>query len=146
MPKYLKYAVGVPLSIVVLAVAYYGISPLSRNITLDEASPASALPEEAKADVVGTVGHPASGIAKIIQADGKSYLRYENFKTINGPDLFVYLAKTPDAKEFVNLGVIKATEGNVNYVIPAGIDPRDYPYALVWCRAFGVLFNSAKLY
>lgn len=96
--------------------------------------------------VEGTSGHPASGTARIVSSDGQMILRYENFKTINGPDIFVYLAKDKEAKEFIDLGKVRATEGNVNYEIPGGVDPRDYPYALVWCRAFGVLFNSAKLY
>ena len=98
------------------------------------------------APVIGTVGHPAEGSAFIVESEGKRYVRYENFKTINGPDLYVYLAKTPDAKEVVSLGLLRATEGNVNYEIPDGVDPKDYPYALVWCKQFGVLFNSAKLY
>jgi hypothetical protein len=41
---------------------------------------------------------------------------------------------------------VKATEGNINYEIPEGVDPREYPYVLTWCKAFGVLFNSAKVY
>ena len=143
-----KYYVGIPIALVILGVAYYGLSPLFRNIKVDEALPVSAQPAQfsSSAQVNGTAGHPASGTARIVEADGKTYLRYENFKTINGPDLYVYLAKTPDAKEFIDLGVIKATEGNVNYEIPAGIDPSEYPYALTWCRQFGVLFNSAKFY
>ena len=31
------------------------------------------------------------------------------------------------------VGRLRATEGNVNYEIPAGVDPREYPYALTWC-------------
>lgn len=142
-----KYYIGASLALLIVAVAYYGISPLFKNIELDEQAPGSIdATIESKAEVVGTAGHPASGTVKIIEGEGKRFLRYENFKTINGPDLYVYLAKSPDAKEFVDLGVIRATEGNVNYEIPENIDPREYPYALVWCRAFGVLFNSAKLY
>ena len=89
---------------------------------------------------------PASGTARILETgEGRKYLRYDNFKTINGPDLFVYLAKNLDAKEFVNLGELRGTEGNINYEIPAGVNLAEYPYALVWCRQFSVLFNSAKL-
>ncbi len=80
-----------------------------------------------------------------MEADGKRYLRYENFKTINGPDLFVYLSGDLEAKTYVNLGELRATEGNVNYEIPKDIDLDVYPYALVWCQQFSVLFNSAKI-
>lgn len=148
----IKYAViGVGVVVVVVA-GYYALSPLFVHVRVDEAVPqATQSPQDAPAASVaaaveGTLGHPASGTVRIVRADGRVYLRYENFKTINGPDLYVYLAKNPDAKEFVNLGRIRATEGNVNYEIPEGVDPRDYPYALTWCKAFSVLFNSAKLY
>src|SRR3989344_9303938 len=103
------------------------------------ACPTSAAP----APVIGTPLHPASGTARVVEAEsGKHYLRYENFKTINGPDLFVYLAKDLDATEFVNLGELRGTEGNINYEIPAGVNLTEYPYALTWCRQFSVLFNS----
>jgi hypothetical protein len=96
-------------------------------------------------NVIGTTGHPASGTARLVSNNGKNYVRYENYKTINGPDLHVYLAKGLDAKEFVSLGEIKATEGNFNYEIPPGINVKEYPYVLTWCKQFGVLFNSAKI-
>lgn len=57
----------------------------------------------------------------------------------------MYLAKDKDAKEFVNLGQVKATEGNINYEIPAGTDVSQYPYVLTWCKQFSVLFNYADL-
>lgn len=143
--KYWLIGIGV---VIVLGVAYYGISPVFRNVVIDEALPTpenSEIITSTGAEVVGTVGHPAEGIARIVRADGKTYLRYGNFKTLNGPDLFVYLASDKDASDFVSLGRLKATEGNVNYEIPADVDLSNYPYALVWCRAFGVLFNSADL-
>ena len=140
-----KLAGGVVL-IAVLAVAWYGLSPLLITIKVDDTLPAASTPVMQAAPVLGTVGHPAEGSALVVEAGGKQYLRYENFKTLNGPDLYVYLAKTPDAKEFIDLGRLRATEGNVNYEIPNDVDPRDYPYALTWCKQFGVLFNMAKLF
>lgn len=95
------------------------------------------------AQVIGTALHPASGMVRVVKIDGKNYIRYENFKTINGPDIYVYLAKDLDAKDFVNLGKVKATEGNINYEIPDGVDIAGYKYVLTWCKAFGVLFNYA---
>lgn len=138
--------VGGVMLVVLLGVAWYGLSPLFITLTVDEAVPVAASPRGEAVRVVGTVGHPAEGSAFVVEAEGKRYLRYENFKTLNGPDLYVYLAKTPDAKEFIDLGRLRATEGSVNYEIPEGVNPKDYPYALVWCKQFSVLFNSAKLY
>ncbi len=92
-------------------------------------------------NVTGTKGHPASGTVRIVEVDGERYLRYENFKTINGPDIYVYLAKDLDAKDFVSLGKVKGTEGNINYLIPKEVDTNEYKYAMTWCKQFGVLFN-----
>ena len=139
----------------VLWFAYYAISPLFRNIEADEALPVTTEApapindeqdaQTASAQVTGTAGHPASGTVRLVEADGKRYVRYENFKTINGPDIYVYLSKDIGAKEFVSLGKVKATEGNINYEIPADVDVSKYPYVLTWCKTFGVLFNSADL-
>ncbi len=132
----------------VLLFGYYAVSPLFINIKLDEALPGvteeSPMTQSA-APVVDTPAHPASGTVRVVVADGKQYVRYENYKTINGPDIYVYLAKDLDAKEFVDLGKVRATEGNVNYEVPSGIDVSDYRYVLTWCKQFGVLFNYADL-
>ncbi len=127
------------------ATAYYGLSPLWRTVTLEEAAPTSAKATISARPIVDTVAHPASGTVSILKGEDETILRYENFKTINGPDLRVYLSTDLEATEFVDLGVLKATEGNVNYSIPAGTDLQKYRYALVWCEDFSVLFNSADL-
>lgn len=146
MKKKVIYLCGIVIGIAVLTFAYYAISPLFINIKVDDASP--ALNDSKSSDtfpIVGTKGHPASGTVRIIEADNKNYVRYENFKTINGPDIYVYLAKDLDAKEYINLGKVKATEGNINYEIPNDINIAEYRYVMVWCKIFGVLFNYADL-
>ena len=148
MKKSLLYALGGIVLITILGFGYYAISPLFKNIRLEEASPVfESIPRRVDtSNVKGTTGHPASGHARIVmREDGAYLLRYTNFKTINGPDLYVYLSKDLEAKEFINLGPLKATEGNINYEIPADVGSDDYRYALVWCKAFGVLFNYADL-
>jgi hypothetical protein len=154
MKKFLL-AVTIILGLGLLSFAYYAISPLFIHIKVDEAAPETSSAKSAEAQpqrdtaqlatVVGTAGHPASGTARIIAADGKQYVRYENFKTINGPDLYVYLAKDLDAAEYVSLGLLRATEGNINYEIPSSVDVSEYRYALTWCKQFGVLFNYAEI-
>ena len=153
MKKKFLYIIGIPIGIAILAFAYYAVSPLFRNIKVDDLNPATnssagttSAQSIAPMNVIGTSGHPASGTVQIVEADSKRYIRYENFKTINGPDIYVYLAKNLDAKEFINIGRVRATEGNINYEIPAEVNVADYPYVLIWCEAFGVLFNSAKLF
>jgi hypothetical protein len=151
-----KVLIGVGV-IVVGVIAYYGLSPLFHTVEVNEPLPVEAAkvtPEQAQMQapaetkshpIKDTATHPASGEVKIIEADGKKYIRYENFKTINGPDIFVYLSKDLEAKDFINIGEVKATEGNVNYEIPQGVNPDEYKYVMVWCKQFGVLFNYAEI-
>jgi hypothetical protein len=90
--------------------------------------------------------HNAEGAAKIIQlADGTDILRLENFKATNGPDLYVYLSTDKTNADIVTLGRLKGNIGNQNYLIPAGTDITKYNTALIWCRAFSVIFGSAQL-
>jgi ribosomal protein L14 len=167
---YTKISIGATV-LAVLGFAYYAVAPIFIHVRLDESAPQAktiesetSTPEatttlhskatsvltdktgeEKKAVIVGTARHPASGSVRVINTENEAVVRYENFKTLNGPDLFVYLAKDLDAKEYVNLGVLKATEGNVNYTVPAGTDVSEYRYALIWCKQFGVLFNYADI-
>lgn len=125
--------------------------PTAEPETTSEATPTEPADTEPEVRVYERVAlsdtplHPASGYVRLFTEGDQTFLRYEDFETINGPDLFVYLATDEDATEFVNLGRLKATKGNVNYEIPAEVDLSVYSHALVWCRAFGVLFNSADL-
>lgn len=163
MSKKILYIAGGGVAVGVLAFAYYAISPLFIHIRVDEALPGQTPPADSsaqvppatsdesvaaqspRAPVVDTPAHPASGFVRVVEADDKTFVRYEEYTTINGPDLYVYLAKDLGAKDFVELGRLKATEGNVNYEVPASVDIAEYRYVLTWCKAFGVLFNSADL-
>ncbi len=98
--------------------------------------------------------HKGSGDAKLFRlSDTENVLRLENLKVTNGPDLRVYLVRHPDPtssgdvkdSEFVDLGPLKGNIGNQNYPVPAGTDVSQFASAVVWCRAFGVLFASAPL-
>ncbi len=144
MKRNVKIIVGIVV-LVVAGVAYYGLSPLWRTVTLKEAPPVSAVTAIASRPIIATESHPASGSVSVLKTDTETFLRYENFKTINGPDLKVYLATDLEAATFIDLGRLKATDGNVTYTIPPGTDLTEYHYALVWCEQFGVLFNSANL-
>jgi hypothetical protein len=90
--------------------------------------------------------HKAEAVAKVITlADGKTFLRLENLKATNGPDLYVYLSTGKEVSDIVNLGRLKGNIGNQNYEIPAGTDLAKYNTVLIWCKAFSTLFGSAKL-
>jgi len=140
----MKKVIIAVVGVIILAVGYYTLSPLFRNVTLDEQTPESM--EVLSAEIMDTPGHSASGMVRLLtQEDGTTLIRYENFKTINGPNLHVYLAKDIEAKEFIDLGPIRGTEGNINYVVPENIDVSEYKYVMYWCVPFGVLFNYAEI-
>lgn len=89
--------------------------------------------------------HSVEGRALLIKNESETVVRFEDFRTDNGPRLHIYLSADLGADDFVDLGPIKATKGNVNYMIPAGTDTGKYRYVLVWCKPFGVLFSYAEL-
>jgi hypothetical protein len=95
---------------------------------------------------VGDGIHDAEGTAKVIPLeDGTNILRLENLRVTNGPDLYVYLSPDKDASDIVNVGKLKANNGNQNYDITEGTDLSKYDTVLIWCRPFSVLFGSAEL-
>lgn len=98
--------------------------------------------------------HKVAGTARLLElADGQHVLRLEDFCTSDGPDLHVWLSeKTAGGNWFkygrgrrVRLGVLKATEGNHNYPVPASEDLVGLRSAVIWCRRFRVAFGSAPL-
>jgi hypothetical protein len=96
----------------------------------------------------GAPGHNGEGTVRIGRgADGKLILRVGEFSVTNGPDLFVVLSPKDDgyAAGSLNLGGLKATDGNFNYEIPDGTDLSQYKSVVVWCRGANVTFAYATL-
>ncbi|GEM_PF-971789 len=89
--------------------------------------------------------HEVKGKVLLIEDQEKQILRFEDFETINGPDLRIYLSSTLGIEDSIDLGAIQGTKGNVNYSLPGTIDISKYRYVLVWCRAFRVLFSYTEL-
>ena len=122
-----------------------------QNSTVDENMSQTTTPKDTKPLMGNFVDsgdgfHKAEGVAKVINlADGKIFLRLENLKATNGPDLYVYLSTGKDATDIINLGRLKGNIGNQNYEIPAGTDLAKYNTVLIWCKAFSTLFGSANL-
>jgi hypothetical protein len=155
---------GVIIAIIVVAIAVpagvYAASPLFINTTVDEPVPVAddkmmegkgedaMMEKELSGNFVGAGDgiHNAEGVAKVVYIEGGSdVLRLEDLKVTNGPNLYVYLATDKQASDFVNLGKLKANNGNQNYDIPEGTDLSKYDTVLVWCKQFSVLFGSAEL-
>lgn len=90
--------------------------------------------------------HNAEGYAKILTlSDGSQILRLEDFRSTNGPDVHLYLSTDKKANNFIDLGRLKANNGDQNYQIPIDTDFNKYKYVLIWCQPFSVLFGSAQL-
>ena len=98
--------------------------------------------------------HKGSGQATLYQLpDNRHVVRFEDFRTTNGPALVVYLAKHPAPMRaadvvdggFVSLGKLKGNVGNQNYEIPDGTDISEYNSVVIWCELFDVLFSPANL-
>jgi hypothetical protein len=113
---------------------------------------AATLVEHARGAFHG-LEHDTSGEAVLLElADGRRFLRFEDFETSNGPDLRVYLSEIPAGDDwfaygerFVDLGALKGNVGDQNYEIPDGVDLAEYKSAVIWCRQFSVGFGVAPL-
>lgn len=98
--------------------------------------------------------HKGSGIATLYRLPDDSHVvRFEDFRTTNGPALVVYLARHPDPASaadvtepgFISIGKLKGNVGSQNYVLPSTVDVSDYNSVVIWCELFGVLFSPAAL-
>ncbi len=92
--------------------------------------------------------HFGRGTARLIGTPDGVVVRLESFAVRNGPDLFVYLSPAADGyagKGNLELGRLKASEGNQNYRLPAGTDPSGYRSLVIWCKQFSVQFAVATL-
>ena len=148
--KLRKLIALVIVAAVVIPIGIYTISPLFISATVNEPLPATTnLPEKSLSGIFMGVHdgfHNAEGKVKVVSlTDGSKILRLENFKSTNGPNVHVYLSTDKRATDYVDLGKLKANNGNQNYNIPAGTDIRKHNIVLIWCKDFSVLFGSAVL-
>ena len=126
----------------------------------ESAEPEATQPESAEPQIIVEAAgsfidrsHPTEGSARVLgDGSGLRFLRLEDFRTDNGPDLNVYLSTAPpDAPagdfddDFVDLGDLKGNVGSQNYEIPAGLDLDRYSTVTIWCVRFGVVFGAADL-
>ena len=100
-----------------------------------------------------SVGHDGTGDAFLYAlTDGKILLRLENLDILNGPDLRVVLSKNTNIRSSVDLGdyleldTLKGNLGNQNYEIQLSAEEvAQYKSAVIYCKAFRVVFNVAVL-
>jgi len=96
--------------------------------------------------------HQASGTATIYKNGEELFLELKDFEVTNGPDLYVNLSVHPSPKNKTELGVeaielekLKGNKGNQIYRVSSDIDISEYQSAVIYCKAFRVIFGSAEL-
>ena len=157
----------------VLALSWWLVSPLFLNQAVDEqvppssstveqedetktsetdkSEPATPITEETTADFSGTFvdgekNYQTSGKIKMVTADDALYLRFEDFQTTNGPDLFVYVVEPgKETADGIRLGALKGNQGDQNYVVPKEVDLTKHSRVVIWCRAFDADFGTGDL-
>jgi hypothetical protein len=154
--KWVLAGIGVPI----LAAAWWAFRPekLWINVKVNEPAPfgSSADLQPLYTGVLTGRAHPTSGRASIYQMpDGKRDLRLTDFMTSNGPDVHVVLAQSNDenlnqnfvkgALNDVELGLLKANEGDQNYDLPSSADLIRYDAVVIYCERFHAVFGVAKL-
>ncbi|CEL92984.1 unnamed protein product [Vitrella brassicaformis CCMP3155] len=136
----------VRLSAVLLAVALFSAAPLSLA--------AKPVLEGSFVDADKSV----SGTIQVLEEDDGSYsVKFMDYETSDGPDLFLYFSPQEGATGIgggalmvelapdVNAAGQALFEGEAMSKLPADFDPEQAKRALIWCREFAVLFGYADL-
>lgn len=121
------------------------------DVTVGEAAPADAT-VVSSSEAFETYDHETTGTVQVLTSGAKTYVRLEDLRTSNGPDVVVYLSAAPASgpeaafeEEPVNLGSLKGNVGDQNYEVPEGTDLDRYRTVVIWCRRFSVAFAAAPL-
>lgn len=148
------------VAVVILVAAWWIFRPekLWVNVKVNEPAPFSSGTDSQPlyTGLLSGKAHPTSGRASIYQAsDGKRELRLTNFTTSNGPDVHVVLAHSTDQDlgqtfvkgdlDRVELGLMKANQGDQNYDVPDSTDLTKYDAVVIYCVRFHAIFGLAKL-
>ena len=143
-------------SLIVLASSVTSFSAEARvNTQTVRNSTSSTLIAEATVLATGSfvnADKSASGTAKIINKDGKRYVKLaSDFTTVSGPALKVILhnsdvvgSNIPESS-YISVGILQETSGEQLYEIPANVDLSDYKSVAIWCEEFNVTFGYATL-
>lgn len=97
--------------------------------------------------------HWGEGTATLYQLDdGRRVLRFEDFASARGGEVYVYLSRDPQPLvalevgiDYLNLGRLKGNRGSQNYLLPIGQDGSGYQSAVIFCRQFNMVITSARL-
>ncbi len=83
-------------------------------------------------------------------ASGSVFVSGQNASLVNlnssrVPDGRIYVSNSRDGSGRVDLGALRGNSGDHNFRAPQNINPSDYRYVLIWCRAFSSLVGIAEI-
>jgi Electron transfer DM13 len=95
-----------------------------------------------------------SGMARLYRLpNGRLALRFEGFETAANPQLFVWFStldrprttKQVLTAPHVQIGLLKSTLGEQNYVLPAGTSQSSVRSVAIWCKPIQIAYTAASL-
>jgi len=96
--------------------------------------------------------HPTSGMATIIEEDGKRYLVFnDGFTTAEGPDVQVVLHRKSEVpvklqeENYMTIAPLASMNGTQRYLLPDDLNLDEFQAVSIWCRQFNVSFGYAAL-
>lgn len=154
MKKTIKIVLAIVTIAIVGGLAWWWISPSfiagdQANQDLDENVTVLASGELQTMDDA----HWGKGpVELVMKEDGSHALYFKDVEIQNGPDLFVYLTKTPnfssindDVGEYLDLGKLEFLIGTFEIAIPKGTDVTGYKSVVIWCNAASIIFTYTTL-
>lgn len=100
------------------------------------------------------VERASSGAAQLHRlGNGRLALRFESFKTLANGDLFVWISQKPKivntrqalASKHRQIGRLKATLGDQNYVLPKSVKADEIRSIVIWCEPIRIAYATAPL-
>ncbi|BAY11325.1 DM13 domain-containing protein [Calothrix sp. NIES-2098] len=96
---------------------------------------------------------PTQGQVKVITEKRKRYLEFDqNFKTNQGPDLYVILYRSENPpisgikeKDYISIARLQKTSGTQRYDLPETVKLGEFKSVAIWCRQFNATFGYAPL-
>ncbi len=128
---------------------------MPREVVMNEERPMPRAPQIVtlvSGEFISRSHHTEGRVQVLNDGSEQRFLRFEDFRTDNGPDVDVWLSPLPpDApardilNDWINLGDLKGNVGSQNYEIPPSVDLDHYSTVVVWCVRFSVPFGAAAL-
>lgn len=100
-----------------------------------------------KGSFSGRNGYDVSGdvTLKSNEEGSLSLVLEKNFKTQNGPGIYIYLSNSDKSVSGgIELGSLKSNSGTSTYSVPEGTELTDYNYVIVYCKPFSVVFGASN--